>query len=103
MGSRGNTFAGVKTVRNTISAARAVMENSPHVMMARAALMEYAGMSLQAAAEKVILEKLVAQKATGGIVALDADGNVAMVFNTPGMYRGFRKSGDDGTVAIFGE
>ncbi len=67
------------------------------------ALMEYGGLSLQAAAEKVILEKLVAQQATGGIVALDAAGNIAMVFNTPGMYRGFRKSNGEGAVAIFGE
>ena len=67
------------------------------------ALMEYAGLSLQEAAEKVVLGKLVAQQATGGIVALDAEGNIAMVFNTPGMYRGFRKSNGEGQVAIFGE
>ena len=52
---------------------------------------------------QVILEKLVAQNATGGIVALDNAGNIAMVFNTPGMYRGFRKSGGEGSVAIFGQ
>ncbi len=67
------------------------------------ALMEYAGLTLQQAAEKVVLEKLVAQGATGGIVALDAAGNIAMVFNTPGMYRGFRKADGEGLVAIFGE
>ncbi len=67
------------------------------------ALMEYAGLSLQEAAEKVVMEKLVAQEATGGIVALDRAGNIAMVFNTAGMYRGFRKSSGEGGVAIFGE
>lgn len=67
------------------------------------ALMEYGGLSLQEAAEKVVLEKLVAQNATGGVVALDAAGNIAMVFNTPGMYRGFRKSDGQGQVKIFGD
>jgi beta-aspartyl-peptidase (threonine type) len=68
-----------------------------------AALMKYKGLSLQAAAEEVVLGKLVAQQATGGIVALDAAGNVAMVFNTPGMYRGFRDATGETEVAIFGE
>jgi len=27
---------------------------------------------------------------TGGLVAIDRQGNVAMPFNTPGMYRGHR-------------
>lgn len=67
------------------------------------ALMEYAGFSLQAAAEEVVLGKLVKQGASGGVVALDAKGNVALVFNTPGMYRGYRKSSGEGAVAIFGD
>ncbi len=67
------------------------------------ALMQYGGLSLQDAAQKVVMEKLVAQDATGGVVALDADGNIAMVFNTPGMYRGFRKSNGQQEIAIFGE
>jgi beta-aspartyl-peptidase (threonine type) len=68
-----------------------------------AALMEYAGLTLQQAAERVVREKLVTRRATGGIVALDAAGHIAMVFNTPGMYRGFRRSDGTGSVAIFGE
>lgn len=68
-----------------------------------AALMKYKGLSLQAAAAEVVLGKLVAQDATGGVVALDAAGDVAMVFNTPGMYRGYRRSTGETAVAIFGE
>jgi len=68
-----------------------------------AALMEYAGLSVQEAAKRVVMEKLVAQKATGGIVALDAAGNIAMVFNTAGMYRGFRKSNGEAGVLIYGD
>ncbi len=55
------------------------------------------------AAEQVVMQELVAQKATGGIVALDAKGNIALVFNTPGMYRGYRKAGGENRVAIFGD
>ena len=64
--------------------------------------MEHGGASLQEAADDVIMKKLVAQEATGGIVALDAAGNVAMVFNTPGMYRGYVKDGGEAVVAIYG-
>ena len=38
---------------------------------------------------------------TGGVVVLDHDGNVAMSFNTPGMYRGFMKKGGAPTVSIY--
>lgn len=68
-----------------------------------AALMEYKGLPLSEAADLVIKQKLVRQQATGGIVALDAHGNIAMSFNTPGMYRGFLKSTGETGVFIFGD
>src|SRR5690606_22418136 len=51
------------------------------------ALMEYKGMTLQDAASEVIQKKVPALGGDGGIVAIDKDGNVAMEFNTAGMYR----------------
>ena len=51
------------------------------------ALMEYRGMSLKDAAEKV-LDKVANLGGTGGLIAIDRDGNVALPFNTNGMYRG---------------
>jgi L-asparaginase / beta-aspartyl-peptidase len=64
------------------------------------ALMEYKGMSLKAASEKVILEKLEkAQKETGGVIAIDRKGNISMPFNSAGMYRGFIKA--DGKPQTF--
>ncbi|MFN4234923.1 MAG: isoaspartyl peptidase/L-asparaginase family protein [Bacteroidia bacterium] len=51
------------------------------------ALMEYKGLSLQKAAEWVVNEKLEKQDARGGLIAVDRKGNIAMPFNTPGMYR----------------
>jgi len=67
------------------------------------ARMEYAGLSLQEAAHGVI-DDLTAMfgEGTGGIIALDKDGNVAMPFNTPGMYRGFHKSTGEKYIEIYG-
>jgi beta-aspartyl-peptidase (threonine type) len=67
-----------------------------------AARMEHAGASLAEAAHAVVMEKLVTQEATGGIIGLDAQGRVAMVYNTPGMYRGYLKAGAEPVVAIYG-
>ncbi len=51
------------------------------------AQMLYKKVSLQAAAKDVIQRKLTKLGGTGGVVALDADGNIAFEFNTGGMYR----------------
>lgn len=59
-----------------------------------AARMEYKGETVSEAAEYVINKKLVDAKGSGGLIALDAFGNVSMPFNTPGMYRGFIKPGE---------
>ncbi len=49
-------------------------------------LMEYKGLSLKAAGEYLIHAKLKAQNADGGLIALDAQGNVIMPFNTTYMF-----------------
>ena len=51
------------------------------------AMMEYEGMPVQKAAQAVI-DKVGKLGGTGGLIALDKDGNFAMPFNTSGMYRG---------------
>jgi beta-aspartyl-peptidase (threonine type) len=63
------------------------------------ALMEYKGEDLQKACETVVLKKLVDMKGEGGLIAVDAEGNAAMVFNSAGMYRGVRSS--DGRNEVF--
>lgn len=65
------------------------------------ALMEYGGLSLKQAAEKVVMEKLLAIDGHGGLIAIDRDGNVAMPFNTEGMYRGFGYVGQAAEIAIY--
>jgi beta-aspartyl-peptidase (threonine type) len=51
------------------------------------ALMEYRGMKLPEAAQTV-LDKVAKLGGTGGLIAIDREGNVALPFNTSGMYRG---------------
>jgi beta-aspartyl-peptidase (threonine type) len=54
-----------------------------------AARMEYKGISLQEAADEVVMDKLVEKGGSGGIISVDKLGNVALVFNSEGMYRGY--------------
>jgi L-asparaginase / beta-aspartyl-peptidase len=53
------------------------------------AMMDYAGLSLQEAADSVIMKKLPALGGDGGIIAVDRAGTISMTFNTEGMYRGY--------------
>jgi L-asparaginase / beta-aspartyl-peptidase len=52
------------------------------------ALMEYRGLSLKDAAQAV-LDKVAKLGGTGGLIAIDHDGNITLPFNTSGMYRGY--------------
>ncbi|HBH47169.1 MAG TPA: beta-aspartyl-peptidase [Bacteroidales bacterium] len=67
------------------------------------ALMEYKELTLEQAAQVVILEKLVKEGANGGVVCLDTYGRPAMVFNTTGMFRGYANSEGDRIVRLFKE
>jgi L-asparaginase / beta-aspartyl-peptidase len=66
-----------------------------------AALMEYRGLSLQQAAQRVVLEKIAKLGGSGGVIALDRAGHIAMPFNTAGMYRGWITTGTKPVVAIY--
>ncbi|NYT35369.1 isoaspartyl peptidase/L-asparaginase [Allopusillimonas soli] len=66
-----------------------------------AALMEYGGLSLAQAADKVVHEKLPPLGGAGGLIAIDGQGNVVMPFNTEGMYRGRIVAGETAEVAIY--
>jgi beta-aspartyl-peptidase (threonine type) len=52
------------------------------------ALMEYRGMSLEDAAQAA-LDKVAKLGGTGGLIAIDRQGNTTLPFNTAGMYRGY--------------
>ena len=64
------------------------------------ALMEYKKLNVQEACREE-LKKLSELNGTGGVIAIDAKGNIAMEFNTSGMFRGFIKSNGEKEVAIF--
>jgi L-asparaginase / beta-aspartyl-peptidase len=64
-------------------------------------LMEYKGLSLQEAMEVVVHEKLMAIGGEGGMIGVDAQGNAALIFNSQGMYRGFKSSDGSSVVAIY--
>jgi len=65
-------------------------------------LMEYRGLSLAEACRVVVHEKLAPIGGEGGLVAVDAAGNVALPFNSEGMYRASLTSADTGPfVAIY--
>ncbi len=66
-------------------------------------LMEYRGLSLIEAASEVVHKRLLAIGGDGGIIAADAHGNIAMPFNTEGMYRGRKTSLGEKEIAIYGE
>lgn len=67
------------------------------------ALMEYKGLSLQEAAREVIQKKLPAMGGDGGIIAIDHDGNIAMEFNTAGMYRAHMNSKGNLEIGMYGK
>lgn len=64
------------------------------------AMMEYQNRSVTEACKKEI-GKLSELEGTGGVIAVDADGNIAMEFNTSGMFRGYIKSSGEKEIAIF--
>jgi len=53
-----------------------------------AARMRHAGEDLETAARHVVMEDLAPNDGSGGLVAVDRDGNVTLPFNCEGMYRG---------------
>tara|TARA_R110000787_G_scaffold109035_2_gene217580 strand:- start:67169 stop:68233 length:1065 start_codon:yes stop_codon:yes gene_type:complete len=65
------------------------------------AMMEYKGISLQEAAKIVIQQKVPDLGGDGGIVAIDKDGNIAMEFNTAGMYRAHMNAKGELIVKIY--
>ena len=64
-------------------------------------LMEYKGLSLRDACNMVVKEKLVKLGGEGGLIAVDAQGNYELCYNSEGMYRGVKTSNGENKVAIY--
>lgn len=67
------------------------------------ALMEYKGLTLEEATKEVVHKKLIDLGGTGGVVALDHLGNIAMEFNTAGMYRAMMNDKGELVVGMYKE
>ncbi len=65
------------------------------------ARMRFGGRALSQAVREVILQELPAMQGEGGVVAIDAAGDIAMEFNTEGMFRASRRDGEQPSVAIY--
>lgn len=66
-----------------------------------AARMLYGNRSLNDAAEEVVNDVLVQLGGSGGIIAVDRNGEIALVFNTSGMFRASQQAGGAPYVAMF--
>ena len=66
-------------------------------------LMEYKNMSLQEAMNEVVNKKLVAIEGEGGMIGVDVAGNIAMLFNSAGMYRAAKSSDGIELIKIYGD
>lgn len=66
-----------------------------------AARIAYGGASLREAADAVIMRVVPESGGDGGAIAIDAQGNIALPFNTSGMYRGWIATDGSRGTAIF--
>ncbi len=66
-------------------------------------LMEYKGLSLFNACNEVINNRLVKIGGDGGLIGVDTNGNIALSFNTEGMYRAYKQSDKSEVIAIYNE
>jgi beta-aspartyl-peptidase (threonine type) len=66
-----------------------------------ACLIEHKEMSLLAASNEVIHKRILEIGGDGGLIAVDTKGNIAMPFNTEGMYRATKSSNGKEEISIY--
>ncbi len=66
-----------------------------------AARMRHRGETLEEAARHVVMNDLGPNDGSGGVIAVDRDGNIALPFNCEGMYRAFVREGGERGAAIY--
>ncbi|SFZ90713.1 beta-aspartyl-peptidase (threonine type) [Flaviramulus basaltis] len=66
-----------------------------------ACLMEHKGLSIEEASNEVINKRILEIGGDGGLIAVDAKGNIAMPFNTEGMYRACKSSKGTEEISIY--
>jgi beta-aspartyl-peptidase (threonine type) len=63
--------------------------------------MRFGGRSLETAVREVVLGELPALEGEGGVIAIDTHGEIAMEFNSEGMFRAARRAGEEARIAIY--
>ncbi len=66
-----------------------------------ACLMEHKDLSLEDASNDVINKRILEINGDGGLIAVDTQGNIAMPFNTEGMYRASKTSKGQEEISIY--
>lgn len=74
-----------------------------HVAADICSRVKYQDKTVAEAGDEVIHGVLQKAGGTGGVIIIDAQGNIAMPFNTEGMYRGYMKADGKAHVAIYRE
>lgn len=64
-------------------------------------LMEFKGLSVEDASNEVIQKRVLEIGGDGGLIAIDSKGNIAMPFNTEGMYRASKSSDGEEFIGIY--
>jgi L-asparaginase / beta-aspartyl-peptidase len=64
-------------------------------------LIEYKGLLLHQAVDKVVHEKLVSIGGEGGLIAVNTNADIALAFNSAGMYRGYKNNSGEQLIAIY--
>jgi len=72
-----------------------------HVASRLSDLIELAGLSLKDAANQIVFSELPDD--CGGVIAVDQAGNIALPFNTGGMFRGYVKQAESPVVEVWKE
>jgi beta-aspartyl-peptidase (threonine type) len=65
------------------------------------ARIRYGGRTLKQAVREVVLEELPALAGEGGVIAIDPRGEIAMEFNSEGMFRASRTAGGEPEIHIY--
>jgi beta-aspartyl-peptidase (threonine type) len=63
--------------------------------------MRFGGRTVSEAVREVVLGELPAMHGEGGVIAIDRNGEIAMEFNSEGMFRASRRAGEEPHVAIY--
>ncbi|HMD73217.1 MAG TPA: isoaspartyl peptidase/L-asparaginase, partial [Steroidobacteraceae bacterium] len=65
------------------------------------ARMRHGRRTLQQAVHEVVIEELPSMHGEGGVIAIDRRGDIVLEFNSEGMFRASRKSGEAAQIAIY--